>query len=97
MIATVALLGIALRNTRVHSIYQPLYQTNLSRFTLFFHKYFMGYRRKMHAASLCKSIMFSIQWFQIHRIITFSTIYNKVVGHSGARVSPFHALVPQLK
>ena len=56
----------------------------------------MGYRRKMHAASLCKSIMFSIQWFQIHHIINFSTIYNKVVGLSGARVSPFHALVPQL-
>ena len=28
---------------------------------LIFHKYFMGYRRKMHAASLCKSIFFSIQ------------------------------------
>ena len=55
----------------------------------------MGYRRKMHTASLCKSIMFSIQWFQIHHI-TFSTIYNKVVGLSGARVSPFHGLVPQL-
>ena len=40
--------------------------------------------------------MFSIQWFQIHHIITFSTIYNKVVGLSGARVSPFHGLVPQL-
>ena len=56
----------------------------------------MGYRRKMHAASLCKSIMFSIQWFQIHNIINFSAIYNKVVGLSGARVSPFHGLVPQL-
>ena len=56
----------------------------------------MGYRRKTHAASLCKSIMFSIQWFQIHHIITFSTIYNKAVGLSGARVSPFHALVPQI-
>ena len=63
---------------------------------LIFHKYFMGYRRKMHAASLCKSIMFSIQWFQILHIITYSTIYNKVVGLSGARVSPFHASVPQL-
>ena len=56
----------------------------------------MGYRRKTHAVSLCKSIMSSIQWFQIHHIITFSTIYNKAVGHSGARVSPFHTLVPQL-
>ena len=57
----------------------------------------MGYRRKMHTASLRKSIMFSIQWFQIHHIITFSTIYDKVVGLSGARVSTFHVLVPQLK
>ena len=56
----------------------------------------MGCRRKMDAASMCKSITFSIQWFQIHHIITFSAIYNKVVGLSGARVSRFHALVPQL-
>ena len=56
----------------------------------------MGCRRKIHAASLCKSIMFSIQWFQIHHIITFLTIYNKVVGLAGARVRPFNALVPQL-
>ena len=63
---------------------------------LIFHKYFMGHRRKTPAMSLCKSIMSSIQWFQMHHIITFSTIYNKAVGLSGARVSPFHALVPQL-
>ena len=40
--------------------------------------------------------MFSIQWFQVHHIITFSTIYNEFVGLSGARVSTFQVLVPQL-
>ena len=75
-------------------IYSILIEVTRQFINLIFHKYFMGYRRKMHTASLCKSIMFSIQWFQIHHIITFSTIYNKVVGLSGAKVSPFHGLVP---
>ena len=57
----------------------------------------MGYRRKTPAVLLCKSIVISIQWFQIPHIITFSTIYNLAVLFSGARVSQNLSLVPQLK
>ena len=56
----------------------------------------MGYRRKTPAVLLCKSIVISIQWFQILHIITFSTIYNLAVLFSGARVSQNFSLVPQL-
>ena len=56
----------------------------------------MGYRRKTPAVLLCKSIVISIQWFQIPHIITFSTIYNLAVLFSGARVSQNLSLVPQL-
>ena len=38
----------------------------------------MGHRRKTTAVSSCKSIISSIQWFQMHHIITFSTIYEPV-------------------
>ena len=86
----------AIISNELKPIYSILIEVTRQFINLIFHKYFMGYRRKMHTASLCKSIMFSIQWFQIHHIITFSTIYNKVVGLSGAGVSPFHGLVPQL-
>ena len=57
----------------------------------------MGYRRKTPAVLLCKSIVISIQWFQILHIITFSTIYNLAVLFSGARVSQSFSLVPQLE
>ena len=56
----------------------------------------MGYHRKTHAVLLCKSIVISIQWFQMPHIITFSTIYNLAVLFSGARVSQNLSLVPQL-
>ena len=56
----------------------------------------MGYRRKTPAVLLCKSIVISIQWFQIPHIITFTTIYNLAVLFLGARVSQNHSLVPQL-
>ena len=56
----------------------------------------MGYHRKTHAVLLCKSIVISIQWFQMPHIITFSTMYNLAVLFSGARVSQNLSLVPQL-
>ena len=62
----------------------------------FFQKYLMGYRRKTPTVLLCKSIVISIQRFQILHIIAFSTIYNSSVLFSGARVSLNHSLVPQL-
>ena len=56
----------------------------------------LGFRRKLTALALCKSIESAIQWFQIHHKITFATIQNPAVYFSGARVSIFSALVPRL-
>ena len=55
-----------------------------------------GFRRKLTALALCKSIESAIQWFQIHHRITFATISNPAVYLSGARVSIFSTLVPRL-
>ena len=57
----------------------------------------LGFRRKLTALALCKSIESAIQWFQIHHRITFATIRNPAVYLSGARVSIFSTLVPRLK
>ena len=54
----------------------------------------LGFRRKLTALALCKSIESAIQWFQIHHRITFATIRNPAVYLSGARVSIFSTLVP---
>ena len=59
--------------------------------------FLLGFRRKMTALALCKSIESAIQWFQIHHRITFATIQNPAVYLSGARVSIFSTLVPRLK
>ena len=56
----------------------------------------LGFRRKLTALALCKSIESAIQWFQIHHRITFATIRNPAVYLSGARVSIFSTLVPRL-
>ena len=56
----------------------------------------LGFRRKLTALTLCKSIESAIQWFQIHHRITFATIWNPAVYLSGARVSFFSTLVPRL-
>ena len=56
----------------------------------------LGFRRKLTALALCKSIESAIQWFQIHLRITFATIRNPAVYLSGARVSIFSTLVPRL-
>ena len=56
----------------------------------------LGFRRKLTALELCKSIESAIQWFQIHHRITFETIRNPAVYLWGARVSIFSTLVPQL-
>ena len=58
--------------------------------------FLLGFRRKMTALALCKSIESAIQWFQIHHRITFATIQNPAVNLSGARVSIFSTLVPRL-
>ena len=58
--------------------------------------FLLGFRRKMTALALCKSIESAIQWFKIHHRITFATIQNPAVYHSGARVSIFSTLVPRL-
>ena len=58
--------------------------------------FLLGFRRKMTALALCKSIESAIQWFQIHHRITFVTIQNPAVYLSGARVSIFSTLVPRL-
>ena len=57
----------------------------------------LGFRRKLTALALCKSIESAIQWFQIHHRITFATILNPAVYLSGARVSIFSTLVPRLR
>ena len=51
--------------------------------------FLLGFRRKLTALALCKSIESAIQWFQIHHRITFATIQNSAVYLSGARVSIF--------
>ena len=58
--------------------------------------FLLGFRRKLTALALCKSIESAIQWFQMHHRITFATIQNPAVYLSGARVSIFTTLVPQL-
>ena len=58
--------------------------------------FLLGFRRKLTAMTLCKSIESAIQWFQIHHRITFATIQNPAVYLSGARVSIFSTLVPRL-
>ena len=49
--------------------------------------FLLGFRRKLAAVALCKSIESDIQWFQIHHRITFATIQNLAVYLPGARVS----------
>ena len=56
----------------------------------------LGFRRKMTALTLWKSIESAIQWIQIHHRITFATTQNSAVYLLGARVSFFPALVPRL-
>ena len=58
--------------------------------------FLLGFRRKLTALALCKSIESAIQWFQIHHRITFATIQNPAVYLSGARVSIISTLVPRL-
>ena len=63
---------------------------------LYFDMFLLGFRRKMTALALCKSIESAIQWFQIHHRITFATIQSPAVYLLGARVSIFSTLVPRL-
>ena len=58
--------------------------------------FLLGFRRKLTALALCKSIESAIQWFQIHHRITFAAMQNLAVYLSGARNSIFSALVPRL-
>ena len=58
--------------------------------------FLLGFRRKLTALVLCKSIESAIQWFQIHHRISLATIQNPAVYLSGARVSIFSTLVPRL-
>ena len=58
--------------------------------------FLLGFRKKLTALALCKSIESAIQRFQIHHRITFATIQNLAVYLSGARVSIFSTLVPRL-
>ena len=58
--------------------------------------FLLGFRRKLTALALCKSIESAIQWFQMHHRITFATMQNPAVYLSGARVSIFSTLVPRL-
>ena len=58
--------------------------------------FLLGFRRKLTALALCKSIESAIQWFQIHHRNTFAAIQNPAVYLSGARVSIFSTLVPRL-
>ena len=62
----------------------------------YFHIFLLGFRRKLTALTLCKSIESAIQWFQIHHRITFAPIPNSAVNLSGARVSIFPTVIPQL-
>ena len=54
--------------------------------------FLLGFRRKLTALALCKSIESAIQWFQIHHRITYTTIQNPAVYLSGARFSIFFYL-----
>ena len=58
--------------------------------------FLLGYRRKLTALVLCKSIESAIHWFQIHHRITFATIQNPAVYLSGAMVSIFPTFVLRL-
>ena len=58
--------------------------------------FLLGFRRKLTALALCKSIESAIQWFQIHNRVTFATTQNSAVYLSGARVRIFSTLVPRL-
>ena len=58
--------------------------------------FLLGFRRKLTALALCKSIESAIQWFQIHHRVTFATIQNSAVYLLGARVSILSTLVPRL-
>ena len=58
--------------------------------------FLLGFRRKLAALTLCKSIQSAIQWFQIHNRIAFATIQNPAVYLLGARVSIFSTLVSRL-
>ena len=58
--------------------------------------FLLGFRRKLTALALCKSIESAIQWFQIHHRITFATMQNPAVYLSVARVNVFSTLVPRL-
>ena len=58
--------------------------------------FLLGFRRKLTALALCKSMEYAIQWFQIHHITTFANIQNPAVNLSGARVSIFSTLVSRL-
>ena len=58
--------------------------------------FLLGFRRKLTALALGKSIESTIQWFQIHHRLTFATIQYRAVYLSGARVSIFSTLVPRL-
>ena len=55
--------------------------------------FFLGFRRKLTALALCKSIESAIQWFQMHHRITFATmLYTfRVQG-----LAFFSTLVPRL-
>ena len=54
----------------------------------------LGFRRKLTALTLYKSIESAIQWFQIHHRNTFATLPNSIVYLSGASIFP--TLVPRL-
>ena len=54
--------------------------------------FLLGFRRKLTALALCKSIESAIQGFQIHHRITIATIQNPAVYLSGAMVSIFFYL-----
>ena len=58
--------------------------------------FLLGFRSKLTALALCKSIEAAIQWFQIHHRITFATVQNLAVYLSGARVSIVSTFVPRL-
>ena len=58
--------------------------------------FLLGFRRKLAALALCKSIESAIQLFQIHNRIAFATIQNPAVYLSSERVSIFSTLVPRL-
>ena len=68
----------------------------MCHFEKYFDMFLLGFRRKLTALALCKSIESAIQWFQIHHRITFATIQNLAAYLSGARVSIFSTLVPRL-